>query len=349
MNRKVLVETLSRLGVPFAILESEDKGSAVVVEDGARVLALYPPGGKSNVFWLHPGLKDCKSRDQIARLGIGGVGGLRLWHSPEIAYMWDGNPEAESFSNYRVQTDTDPGNYVFSKKAARSCVLFGKGRLRDYRTNTEIAFTITRSVEVNALAGLERSYAACGVRLRMQNLLTVEDGLPGSKIDMWHLAQLSTPSILGVTAKPNANVQPVVHGGGGWPEDFNQASDLCTWLAHGTRKVKIGFSADQIRGEILSLTECEDFFKVIIWRMPIFSSDEYVDGVSENGGSGQPVQFWDGFGFCEIEYHSPGASTGSPEVYDVSELIYLEISRTRLQQFLGELGVSRSVPDRSQK
>jgi hypothetical protein len=50
----------------------------------------------------------------------------------------------------------------------------------------------------------------------------------------------------------------------------------------------------------------------------------YVDAPPSGPAGRQVYQFWDGFDFCEVEYHTPGVSIARPEVLDLSELFVLE-------------------------
>ena len=88
---------------------------------------------------------------------------------------------------------------------------------------------------------------------------------------------------------------------------------------------KLGLATRDLAGPLFAVREGDASADVWLWNVPNFAESEYVDCAPGVVREDQVAQYWDGFGFCEVEYHSPGVSVERPEVLDVSELVFLEI------------------------
>ena len=84
------------------IISDLDKASVVVKElhgpgvvavtlAGGRIVALAFSKDEPNLLWTHPDLGDAA----LVRANglVGGIGGDRLWFSPELRYHWIGMPD----------------------------------------------------------------------------------------------------------------------------------------------------------------------------------------------------------------------------------------------------------------
>ena len=63
------------------------------------------------------------------------------------------------------------------------------------------------------------------------------------------------------------------------------------------------------------------------WNVPRLPTARYLDAPPNQIADDPFLQFWDGFGFCEIEYHTRGISVEQPEAVDASELALIEQPR----------------------
>ncbi len=77
-------------------------GAFLAVEQGARLLGLFPEPGLPNVLWVNAEIEALLARRDWF------VGGERLWLAPERHFFYE-NPR--DFEGFHVPSDIDPGNY----------------------------------------------------------------------------------------------------------------------------------------------------------------------------------------------------------------------------------------------
>lgn len=313
--------------VPFALLGSLETGRVLVIEEGARVLALTAPGSDQNAFWCHPQVAACRNRDELSRVGSGGMGGLRLWQAPEQSFMWKGKPDSAAFSNYQIQEAADPGCYSLEQTSQNRCVLQGEVRLTDYCSGKSIGLEIRRILELFPLPDTHKTPGANGLLLRMQNTLRLTSGNADARADLWHLMQLPAPAKIGAFVTEGTKPQIYFNPGmaGGWISE----KGIFSWTTNGQRMSKLGLSSGAVTRGLFATRNLGPQLGVYLWSIPISQSAAYVDSPPGETRNDQAVQFWDGFGFCEVEYHSPGVSPENPEIFDTSELVYLEINHNQ--------------------
>lgn len=293
---------LDTLDIPYTRLGEIGQGCALVIAPGARVLALSAPGSDENVFWTHPLLGQCRTLPDMSH---GGIGGLRLWHAPESAYMWQGPAQAATFANYQVQPAMDPGHYRLELISPTSCLLTGQTTLQDLNSGKTCEIAIRREIKLRT--------AKRSVSLAFENYLTLLRGEEDTRVDLWHLMQLPPGTTVG--AKIREGCQPIIYFNPDRADGWTLEGDTFTWLTNGTRLAKIGFDAASGPFAICPSGRFD-------WIIPIDRKSQYVDSPPGSLRDDQIVQFWDGFDFCEAEYHSPGVSLKNPELTDLSELIY---------------------------
>src|ERR1700734_246001 len=111
-----------------AVKELHGPGSVAVILAAGRVVALAFAKDEPNLLWAHPDLGDAA----LVRANglVGGIGGDRLWFSPELRYHWLGKPDWRGLGNYKVPADTDPGRYRFVDSEQGVVALAAGGRLR---------------------------------------------------------------------------------------------------------------------------------------------------------------------------------------------------------------------------
>ena len=338
MTLPEIVQFLTSRKIPFAQLGSRDAGRAVVIEEGARVVALSAPGGDDNVLWTHPANKKAKDRAAFSAPGPGGIGGIRLWQAPELGYMWNGTPNPATFANYEVQPEMDPGSYCLEQVSARRCVLTGTVRLEDYRGGPAVDFAVRRIVEIGALPELYRPLASGGVTLRFQNHLKLVTKDPGVRVDFWHLMQLPAGTLVG--AQVCDKTEPLSYFNAQNADGWKVEHGAFTWRTNGKRLAKFGFAASSITGGPFAVCEAAAAHAgVFIWNIPRALGSTYADSPPGVTRDDQLVQFWDGFDFCEVEYHSPAATPDRPEIFDASELTYLKVTPGQRQPFQKITGI----------
>ncbi|MFP4380555.1 MAG: DUF6786 family protein [Candidatus Sumerlaeia bacterium] len=118
MNRDQLLEILDKNDIPIWQKELEGGTTIVVTQYGARLLGLFPccVGSSRSVLWVNPNLASILSGKaenwDVDGEGNGGIGGDRLWVSPEQNYFYK---DPENFEEWYAQLQMDPGDY---KKSA---------------------------------------------------------------------------------------------------------------------------------------------------------------------------------------------------------------------------------------
>ncbi len=293
---------LSDLNLPTCRLGEIGRGCALVIAPGARVLALSAPGSDENIFWTHPLLGQCRTLEDMSH---GGIGGLRLWHAPEAAYMWQGPAQPATFENYQVQPAMDPGQYRLERTSPLSCLLTGQASLRDLNTGKTTEIAVRREITLKP--------GPRSVTLAFENHLKLLQGDEDSRVDLWHLMQLPAGSTVG--ARVREGCEPLVYFNPDRTDGWSVQDGNFCWLTNGKRLGKIGF--DAVSGPF-ALVPSGRFD----WTIPIDRNTPYIDSPPGRLCHDQVVQFWDGFDFCEAEYHSPGVSLQNPELSDHSELTF---------------------------
>lgn len=329
-----LHDVLIRAGDSCAVAAGSS-GRLLVTCRGARVLAWEPAPGDANVFWHHPDAAGCTSPAGLASLR-GGVGGLRVWFGPEHTYGWDGVPDTVQYTNYVVQADQDPGRYRIVAQEAARVTMEAQGSLHDLRTGRDVGFSIRRSVDANSdipQSGIGLPPGIAASTIAMENELVIEAGWPEARIDIWQLAQFRVPAWLGFPLR--ARGEPDVYFNPTNRRPWRVLPDAVVWKVEGASCTKIGFPTRLSTGTVgawLPAGRHSDEAHLIVWKLPVVDGGDYVDGPAPRRFHDQVTQAWDGFGFCELEYHSPAARPGGPPVRDRSTLTVLRGPRDLLEE-----------------
>jgi hypothetical protein len=318
-----LGQFLASIGLTYCRLGHPAIGQALVVREGARILALAPAGGEENVLWSHPELSGCRNAADLAGLLGGGMGGLRLWQAPERAFMWNGAADPVTFCNYSVQPAMDPGQYQLNEVSATRCVLADTIVLRDLQSGQSIKFSVRRIIELSPLSAPSSSDTSRGVTIRLQHQLRLlEAPHAAMTVDLWHLLQLPAGTLVGAGVR--AGAMPVPYFNAEQIGPIENDDGLLLWATDGQRKGKIALRVGDVTGGPYAVRQDGDRLHGFRWNVSGWRGARYVDGPPGESADDHLLQFWDGFGFCEAEYHTPGVSLERPEVLDTSELSYLE-------------------------
>jgi hypothetical protein len=300
-----VVGQLQKASVPLRQLD----GRIAVTLAAGRVVALaFSPDGP-DLLWSNPDLGDTDKVRYHPETLVGGFGGDRLWFAPELAYNWDGKPDWALFANYRTPHETDPGSYEFLRQDNRSITLHATGALPVHGTPRRVGLEVTRSIRAIApplppddplMQGVDY------VGLESSHELKIAQGTHTGRIDLWHLLQMPVGSVLIVPRRAAADpksVAPLSYGlPGGWLEKPNHLM----WRFGGEARAKVGLPALALTGRSAVLRQLENERWCLIVRQ--FAADpnaQYGDHPYGVPRSDQVFQAWDGFGFGEMEYHSP--------------------------------------------
>ena len=83
-----------------------------------------------------------------------------------------------------------------------------------------------------------------------------------------------------------------------------------TWHYKGEARAKIGLDISQVTGRSGVLRRLGNGdWAALIWQFPVLPGLQYCDGPDFRRAQGQVSQAWDGFGFGEMQYHSPSVGT----------------------------------------
>lgn len=314
---------LDSIHVPCHQLGSPATGSALVVREGGRLLALSAPGDDRNVLWTHPDLARCRTAAELATIGAGGAGGLRLWQAPENSYMWQGPAQPATFANYQIQPAMDPGDYRFTATSADAATLAATIDLEDLQTRRHVVLEIERTLGLRPLPDALLAAGLRGVTVTLRHHAHLQSSPADGFADLWNLLQLPAGTILAVPVNPVAVPSFYFNPerGAGW----SVQDGLFTWPSTGRRLSKLGFSATALRGHPLAWIREPDRSRFFVWDFPVHPRARYADSPPGQTVTDQAVQFWDGAGFCEMECHSPALTPDQPTLADASALHYFEL------------------------
>lgn len=302
-----VVDNLRKASVPVRELGTE--GKVAVTLAAGRVVAMAFSADSENLLWSNPQLGDTalvKSRPQEL---VGGYGGDRLWFAPELDYHWVGKPDWNTFANYKPPVATEPGAYRFGEHDARSITLHASGELPVHGADRRVGFEVDRTVRLvepplprdNALmqaidyVGIEASH-------RLKITKATDEGV----IDLWHLLQAPTGSILIVPIKKGASPAQAKPLSYALPGSWVQKADHIMWRFGGEARAKLGLSAAALTGRSAVFRELEPGrWCMIVRDYKVDPTAKYGDHPYGMPKADQAFQAWDGYGFGEMEFHSP--------------------------------------------
>jgi hypothetical protein len=292
-------------------------GKVAVSLIGGRVIGMAFSPKDENLIWSNPELSNTELlREHPERL-LGGIGGDRLWFGPEFAYHWKGKPDLVNFKNYKVPESEDPGEYHFILRDDFSIKMRLATRLSDRRDRRKVSFKLDRTIISTSPPLHQNSSLMRGVDFvgfRTQHYIQIQHAAPGKCLDLWHLLQMPAGSTLMVPIR--GKPKPLEYFNKGSWEIY---SDHLSWKISGQASAKIGFDLNQVTGRTGVIRRLSDGRWVLLIRQfPVLPGLFYCDGPSEEKAGAQVVQCWDGFGFGEMEYHSPAVG-GPPLAKEYAE------------------------------
>lgn len=319
-----VVSELLKASVPLRQMGTT--GRVAVTLAAGRVVAMAFTLEGPNLFWSHPQLADTELvRSHPERL-TGGLGGDRLWFSPELNFNWDGKPNWNTFSNYQVPAAADPGAYEFVRENSQSIVLHAKGQLPVHGTGRSVGFEVDRIIHMAdpPLPGSDPLMNAVDyVGIETSHALKMSRGTTTGVIDLWHLLQAPAGAVLIVPIKKtvtNEETRPLSYGlNGTWVNK----SDHIMWRYGGKARAKFGLPAAVLTGRSAVIRELSSGrWCMIVRQFFVDPNAKYGDHPYEVPRADQVFQAWDGFGFGEMEYHSPllDAQSGPRELTESDQL-----------------------------
>ncbi|MBI1929594.1 hypothetical protein HYR99_35775 [Candidatus Poribacteria bacterium] len=320
------------------------QGRVAVSRIGGRVVGMAFSSEGENLLWSNPQLSDTELLRNHPEQLVGGIGGDRLWFAPEFAYHWEAEPDLVNFKNYKVPVNVDPGNYQIVQNDDFSIGMRLETHLTDHRDGQTVTFEVERTL-MSAASPLPHNSPTMQdvnfVGIRAQHHIRVLSCPPGKCVGLWHLLQMPVGSTLIVPTR--GQPRPLAYfNKGGW----HLHSDHLRWTFGGEAAAKIGFDVNQVTGRTGVIRPLSDGrWALVIRQFPVLPGLTYCDGPSEAQAVNQMVQCWDGFGFGEMEYHSPavGAPPIGPEYTETALLWAFGGTGTAIERIAAELLGVRGV------
>jgi hypothetical protein len=301
-----VVGNLEAGGVPLRQLRAG--GCVAVTPAAGRIVALaFSPDGE-NLLWTNPQIADPALLRSTPEKLVGGLGGDRLWFAPELEYHWHGVPNWNTFENYKTPSASDPGAYAFAPGSEDEIVLHAEGELKAHGNDRPVGYRVTRWIRLAqapvAVAPFMKGVRFVGITTSHRVALTAATRT--GRLGLWHLLQLPVGSVLVVplqAAAPPAAAAPLSYGLRG---TWEVLPDQVRWRYGGKANAKFGLGAAALTGRSAAFRRLSDGDWLMIVRdFPIDPRAVYCDhphGVPRND---QALQAWDGYGFGEMEFHSP--------------------------------------------
>jgi hypothetical protein len=317
-----VIGDLMKASVP--IRELHGRGYAAVTLAAGRVVALAFSKDGPNLLWSNPELENTNKVKTAPEKLVGGYGGDRLWFSPELSYHWNGKPDWRAFSNYHIPTVSDPGQYAYVDEGPDVVAMAAKGRLPvQGKSGPYLEFSVERKIRMAAppLAAehpLMRGVDYVGLEATQR--LTIADTSRQGEMDLWYLLQTPVGSVLIVPLRPGHKSQPLSYGlPGGWQTTENRV----IWRIGGTANAKVGIASEALTGRSAVLRKLSaNRWSLMVRQFPVDTAARYLDHPEGIPRNDQVFQAWDGFGFGEMEYHSPAldAAHGPRALNDENKL-----------------------------
>ncbi len=303
MHPNELETRLHEMGAETARLEVSNDAAALFCTSGARLVGLWPDPRQPNLLWTNPEPpKNAVGQGHWSSWDTGGVGGDRLWLGPEYRWFFEGAPQAD-LSNWRLPPQIDPGHYVL--QTAAGGVDFSQTiTLRDGVTAW---VKRTFRIEPTQQKTLPNTRA---VTLRETRSLQLTNPMPDTQMDLWNITQVPVDTwlIVPTRARPAVGVstEKVV---GELLRRVQLADDHFVWQVTGKGEIKGSLPVSVLTGCVATLRRIgADQHALLIRRFLPSYHGHYGDALFAHQVGEQCVHWWDGFGFGEIECHSPTLS-----------------------------------------
>lgn len=303
-----VVGALSKADIP--VRELQGLGCVAMTPLAGRIVAMAFSREDANVLWTNPQLKDAALVKNRPEKLIGGIGGDRLWFAPEVDYHWNGPSRWDTFENYEVPSESDPGRYEFLEAGPDAVSMRARAKVTNRTTGKRLGFEVERTVRMTSpplpLADMSMKEIRF-VGIKTSHVLKLEAETSEGCIDLWHLLQVPAGSVLLVPFKKTATRRdktPLSYGAkpGGW----RAYADYLLWRYTGNALAKLGLSATASTGRAAVLRAlAPNRWCLIVRQFPVDEGAMYGDHPYGQPRTDQVFQAWDGLGFGELEYHSP--------------------------------------------
>jgi hypothetical protein len=308
---------------------------ALLTPLGARVMAVDGPGLNDNPLFVHPGLESFGEEINSRFVGGHGIGGDRLWLSPEYRYYWKGEPSLTDFSRYEPPATMDPGSYGVASRTDRSAVFSLRGDLR-----SQVSFELARSIALQAPHHRPGDVEVFGLRYRHD--LTLVNGPPDAQLGLWSVLQVPAGSRIIVPVRDAAvRAMPCVGAAGA---RLRAAPGLLTWHVTGDAFAKIALRASDVTGRAAVWQDTPAGQATLVVReFPLFPHLTYGDALVPEQVGQQALQIFDGLGYGELETHSPCLDPSHP-VYSETTFLWILTGPAEAVRRAARSFINRDIP-----
>ncbi|QGZ94942.1 hypothetical protein [Terricaulis silvestris] len=299
------VAALERANIP--VEAACDQGCMALTTHGARLIGLSLSERDENLLYTHPRLEETEVVIHRPEVLAAGIGGDRLWFAPELRYHWRGAPDWVSFSNNSVPKESDPGAYVFVDAGANALSVAGAVSLPTTTDAPPLPIRVGRTISF-APPPLPHGHALMRpvdyVGVRSDWRLDIEEGAKVGRVDLWHILQAEVDARAIAPVNPGRGKDLLLYSPN--HSDWTVRDDHVHWRFRGAANAKLGLSAKATTGRAGFVRRLSDGRTSLIVRdFPVRHDREYGDHPHGAPRNDQVLQLWDGFGFGEVEYHSP--------------------------------------------
>ncbi len=304
-TREALTRKLAEAGLKTTGIASSKNGRLLLLEQGARVLGLFPPEDDRNFFWVNPAMSTRRDlRSYFDRNGWSNPGGDRTWLAPEHALFF--GEEEPSPATYRIPAALDPGDFTLHRSNV-TARFEGRIRLAMRNSATFANFRLSKTIALapNPLpqsACPEVAYAGYTSRIRLT-------GKSPSPIALWQLLQLPHGGTMLVAVRGRAQAR-VLFGHIG-RRDWKVSSGLLRHRMDAAGNHKLGLFASSCVGRAgyLYPTSGKEW-SLVIREWSVHPAGHYVDTPwRRRSGPGDCFQLCNVHStigrFSELEHHTP--------------------------------------------
>lgn len=299
MKPNELLLHLKKIGLEAKVIRNERGIVAMFTAPGARMIGLWPNPESENLLWTNPILPDNFPCDGgWNNWKSGGVGGSRIWHGPEHRWFFEGAPQ-KNLSNYLVRPSIDPAQYEMSELTDELTFVQNVTLEKSAEIHMSRKFELTDKEQLKSVE--------FAIELNETRRMVANNPPHDFQIDFWEISQVHPHSwiVIPTNGIPKYSVS-YEENAGEIAARVEASSDHLAWKVTGQGNVKGSLPASQVQGIVGVIRRCnETEFSLLIRRFDPDPASAYLDGLFPDQVNEQCIQWWDGFGFGEIETHSP--------------------------------------------
>jgi Family of unknown function (DUF6786) len=347
--RLALLNTLREVGKHCEEYVTPDGSTLLLLQHGARVLGLFPPGSDESFYWTHPALESAWSaRSFYLREEWHNSGGDRTWISPEIDIFFPDFPRTEL---YLVPPQLDPGHYEAVHAGGKRLISVCSLTLSRSHVKVDLEITKSWGSTLNPLryeTSLKREWGGiefAGYEQQTSLRTLNRPGQTCADVGLWNLLQL--PPGGEVLIPTYFRSEPNVYFGDVSSESLAVNVHLVRFKVGGPGIQKIGIRAVAATGRIGYVYQTGSQWSLVVRNFSVDPSADYADVPWDKDGlTGEPEYVVQACSvnselgrFSELEYHGPSMdlTDGRGQCDDISQVWAFRGSRECIRRLIGRL------------